>query len=217
MASRDRYAPPFVDVAPRRVTPYATVRGAIAALDNGGYWWNLTAKQGDERVDSGEFARATGELRVTPRAFLGFELAIAGLTPAQRDEVRAKLDPSLRRRLAGARIVHLAEGARLESCSTSACIATGKSRLVGKAAVLVTRIIMIGKMLMPVEAELEATEIELDVGGGGSERVFARTTSGSRLAGRVRYAITFQRARMRGLRGGQESRLAFVWAYSPLE
>lgn len=200
MSSRSRYAPEFVEVPPRRVTPYATVRGALAALDNGGHWWNFTARKGDERVDSAELARATGEMRATARAFLGFELAIAGLAPAERDEVRSKLDSSLRRRLTSAKIAHLASGKALETCGSSACIAAGKARVVGKAAVLVTRIILIGKMPMPIEAELEYTELEFDAGGGEKERVLARTISGSRLAGRVRYAVAFQRARAVGAR-----------------
>ncbi|MBK7874477.1 MAG: hypothetical protein IPJ77_01765 [Planctomycetes bacterium] len=217
MNSRSRYAPQFVEVSPRRVTPYATVRGALAALDNGGHWWSFTARKGDERIDAGELARATGEMSSTPRAFLGFELAIAGLAPDERDEVRAKLAPSLRRRVAAAKIAHLEAGAALETCGTSSCIAAGKARIVGKAAVVVTRIILIGKMPMPVEAEVEYTELEFDAGGGAKERVFARTSTGSRLAGRMRYAVAFQRARVRSVRGGEELRHAFVWAYSPLE
>ena len=42
----------------REIRPYKTVRGATRALDNGGRFFNLFAKAGDDIVDSAELAKA---------------------------------------------------------------------------------------------------------------------------------------------------------------
>jgi hypothetical protein len=44
----------------REIRPYKTVRGATRALDNGGRFFNLFAKAGDDIVDSAELAKAAG-------------------------------------------------------------------------------------------------------------------------------------------------------------
>ena len=79
----------------REIRPYRTVRGARQALDNGGRFFNLFARSGDDRVDSAELARAAGVYSTGMRAFLYFEMALMELPPVERYEVVSRLSPDL--------------------------------------------------------------------------------------------------------------------------
>lgn len=81
-----------------RITPYRTVRGAVAALDNGGRFYNLFVKAGDQVVDASELARAAGVHSADSDAFIYFEMALMELAIQERDQVRARLAPELAER-----------------------------------------------------------------------------------------------------------------------
>jgi len=82
----------------REIKPYRTAQGAARALDNGGRFYNLFAKTGDDRVDPAELARAAGVHSAGANAFLYFELALMDLPVAERSEIVARLSPDLRLR-----------------------------------------------------------------------------------------------------------------------
>ena len=79
----------------REIRAYKTVRGAKRALDNGGRFFNLFAKAGDDIVDSAELAKAAGVYSTGMRAFLYFEMALIELPPVERAEVVSRLSPDL--------------------------------------------------------------------------------------------------------------------------
>ena len=83
----------------RQIKPYQTVWGARRALDNGGRFYNLWAKAGDDVVDAGELARAAGVHSSDMRAFLHFQMALMDLPEKQKAEVRSLLSPDLEKRL----------------------------------------------------------------------------------------------------------------------
>jgi hypothetical protein len=83
----------------RQIKPYQTVWGARRALDNGGRFYNLWARAGDNVVDAGELARAAGVHSSDMRAFLHFEMALMDLPEEQKAEVRSLLSPALQSRL----------------------------------------------------------------------------------------------------------------------
>lgn len=83
----------------RQITPYRTIQGAKSALDNGGRFYNLWARAGDDVVDAGELARAAGVHSSDMRAFLHFEMALIDLPEGQKAEVLSLLSPDLKARI----------------------------------------------------------------------------------------------------------------------
>lgn len=79
----------------RELIPYRSLNGALRALDNGGRFYNLFAKSGDDIVDPAELARAAGVHSSGTRAFLHFEMAISDLPVHQRKEIVSQLSPDL--------------------------------------------------------------------------------------------------------------------------
>lgn len=83
----------------RQIRPYRTVQGAQKALDNGGRFYNLWSRAGDDVVDARELARAAGVFSSDIRAFLHFEMALMDLPDEQQAAVRSLLSPALTQRL----------------------------------------------------------------------------------------------------------------------
>jgi hypothetical protein len=79
----------------RELKPYKTLHGAQRALDNGGRFFNLFAKSGDDIVDSAELARASGVLSSGAKAFLHFEMALLDLPSNEKKEIVTCLSPEL--------------------------------------------------------------------------------------------------------------------------
>ncbi len=68
----------------RQIKPYRTVQGARKLLDNGGRFYHLWSKSGDDVVDVGELARAAGVYSSGTKAFLHFEMALMDLPAEQK-------------------------------------------------------------------------------------------------------------------------------------
>ncbi len=83
----------------RKIKPYRTVQGARRTLDNGGRFYNLKARAGDDVVDAGELAKAAGVHSSDARAFLYLEMALMDLPAGQKSEVLSLLSPGLNRKL----------------------------------------------------------------------------------------------------------------------
>lgn len=79
----------------REIKPYQTLRGTQRALDNGGRFYNLFARSGDDILEPAELARAAGIHSNDTKAFLHFEMGIMGLLPEERDKIISKLSPEL--------------------------------------------------------------------------------------------------------------------------
>ncbi len=82
----------------RRIEPYRTVAGARRALDNGGRFFNLFTKAGDDVLSRAELARAAGVLGSDQAAFLYFALATSGLSDDEQATLLTHFDDDLRRR-----------------------------------------------------------------------------------------------------------------------
>ena len=83
----------------RQLSPYRTVQGAKRALDNGGRFYNLFTRAGDNVVEGVELARAAGVYSSDAMAFLHFEMALMDLPPEEKAEVLALLAPDLKAQL----------------------------------------------------------------------------------------------------------------------
>lgn len=79
----------------RELQPYKTLLGAQRALDNGGRFYNMFARAGDEVIDQAELAKAAGVYSTGAKAFLHFEMGIMDLPPQQRKEIVSNLSPAL--------------------------------------------------------------------------------------------------------------------------
>jgi hypothetical protein len=79
----------------RELQPYKTLRGAQRALDNGGRFYNMFARSGDEVIDQAELAKAAGVYSAGAKAFLHFEMGLMDLPPEQREEIVTGLSPDL--------------------------------------------------------------------------------------------------------------------------
>jgi len=80
----------------REIRPYATVRGAQLALDNGGRFFNLFTKASDDLIDAAELARAAGVYTSGHRAFLYFEMATMALADEDVAQVTSLLSADLK-------------------------------------------------------------------------------------------------------------------------
>ena len=82
----------------REIRPYKAVLGAKRSLDNGGRFFNLFTRSGDDVVGSAELAKAAGVYSTGTKAFLYFEMALMKLPPEEKAEVVLRLSPDLRAR-----------------------------------------------------------------------------------------------------------------------
>jgi hypothetical protein len=83
------------ELSMREIKPYKTFRGALRALDNGGRFYNLFARSGDDLVEPAELARTAGVYSSDTRALLHFEMGIMGLPPKEREQVVSSLSAQL--------------------------------------------------------------------------------------------------------------------------
>ncbi len=81
----------------REVHPYKTQGGLLKALDNGGRFFNIFTKAGDDRITRAELAKAAGVFGSMPKAVLFFEMAQQALAPPERRRAVAALGPKARK------------------------------------------------------------------------------------------------------------------------
>ncbi|ANM30349.1 hypothetical protein ABI59_13370 [Acidobacteria bacterium Mor1] len=86
----------------RRVQPYKTFNGAARALDNGGRFYNLFTRAGDETVSTAELRRVAAASGGIRGALVFFEMALGELSAEERDRLVSMLEPKLRRELQAA-------------------------------------------------------------------------------------------------------------------
>ncbi|MHC5111505.1 MAG: hypothetical protein ACYTHJ_16685 [Planctomycetota bacterium] len=81
----------------REVKPYKTEGGLLKALDNGGRFFNIFTKAGDDKVTRAELAKAAGVFGSAPKAVLYFEMAQQTLGRNSRTRAMAALGPKARK------------------------------------------------------------------------------------------------------------------------
>ena len=79
----------------REIKPYKTLQGAKAALDNGGRFFNLYARAGDDRITSDELTKAAGAFLNESLAYLFLDMALKDLAESQRQQVVSMLTPQV--------------------------------------------------------------------------------------------------------------------------
>ena len=63
----------------RKIMPYKTQRNALAALDNGGRFYNIFTEADDGEISTAELARVAGAFTDKQKMFLYLDMALAGL------------------------------------------------------------------------------------------------------------------------------------------
>ena len=81
----------------REVHPYKTESRLLKALDNGGRFFNVFTKAGDDQITRAELAKAAGVFGSSPKAVLFFEMAQHALTPEAQAKAVAALGPKARK------------------------------------------------------------------------------------------------------------------------
>ena len=80
----------------KKVYPYRTAAGALRALDNGGRFYHLFSRAGDDVITPAELRRVAGAFGDDRPAAAFFALALSALDRADQDRVRAALGPETR-------------------------------------------------------------------------------------------------------------------------
>jgi hypothetical protein len=81
----------------REVKPYKTKAGLLKSLDNGGRFFNIFTKSGDDQITRAELAKAAGVFGSAPKAVLFFEMAQYALPDAVRTTAVRSLGPKARK------------------------------------------------------------------------------------------------------------------------
>ena len=166
----------------RQLSPYRTVQGAKRALDNGGRFYNLFTKAGDNLVEGVELARAAGVYSSDAMAFLYFEIALMDLAPEQQEEVRSLLAPDLRARLEAKRPrVLLPSQVEPEGKVGFPAIVTGYPRFVEDKTELRRFVIMVAPIIatVPIVDEFDVYEV-FDTADQAYPRTLIATVRGSK-------------------------------------
>jgi hypothetical protein len=79
----------------KKIIPYISADKAISSLDNGGRFYNILTKSGDNVISISEIGRVAGLFGNEQRKILFFELSIAQLDQQSKERVISKLDKEL--------------------------------------------------------------------------------------------------------------------------
>lgn len=80
----------------KKVTPYKTTKGAIAALDNGGRFYNLASLANDGEITHAELAKAAGVVSDSQKIITYLELSLDQLEPDAKQRVLSHLSTDLK-------------------------------------------------------------------------------------------------------------------------
>ena len=146
----------------RQLSPYRTLQGAKRALDNGGRFYNLFTRAGDNVVEGVELARAAGVYSSDAMAFLHFEMALMDLPPEEQAEVRSLLARDLKEQFQ-ARRPRVLQPSRVESEGVAgvAAVVTGYPSFVEDRARLQGVMVMSAPhiMMIPITDQLDLYEV----------------------------------------------------------
>ncbi len=203
----------------RQLSPYRTVQGATRALDNGGRFYNLFTRAGDNVVEGVELARAAGVYSSDAMAFLHFEMALMDLPAAEQAEVLSLLVPDLRAQLEAKRpTVLLPSRVEPEGKAGMPTIVTGYPRFVEDKTQLKGFIVMVAPVIMmvPIMDEFDVYEV-FDTADQVYPRTLIATVRGSKRleASRARFGGVLKELRFED-KTGREHGLYMEAAYYTL-
>jgi|ETNmetMinimDraft_30_1059905.scaffolds.fasta_scaffold13216_3 hypothetical protein len=113
------------------VIPYEHYSSALAALDNGGRFYNLFSKANDDTVSEAELAKVAGVFTDKQMMFLFFEMAVQSLSEQDKHALHRKLSDNLQADYASHRPQHLLPSKAEEQGEASrTAILTGCPRFV---------------------------------------------------------------------------------------
>lgn len=204
----------------RLVRPYSTLAGAKAALDNGGRFYHLLARSGDERVAKSELAKAAGVMFDEKGAFVFLDMALAKLSAEEKSQVVAMLGSrqAKRYRERGPRTVSATAAAREPAGAT--LIVEGVPRFLREITVLQAGMIMVGKVTVPVTHQWPHDLYELRERGSASISTLALAVwhhTGRLDAVPTRFGGLLALHRVKAARGETKERMLLPSYYTPLE
>lgn len=115
----------------KEVIPYSSGSKAIEALDNGGRFYNIFTKAGDDSITSVELATVAGVFSNKQMMSLYFDMAVHDLEPEEQGAIRELLSDDLRMELSKhAPSRWLPSEAKSQAQPSSSAIITGYPRFV---------------------------------------------------------------------------------------
>ena len=81
----------------RKITPYITSRNALAALDNGGRFFNWSSKANDGNITSAELSKVVGAFSGKQAMMLHLEMSLAQLQEGERKTILNSLTDDLKK------------------------------------------------------------------------------------------------------------------------
>jgi hypothetical protein len=108
----------------KKIAPYKNKRFAIAALDNGGRFYNLFTHADDGEISASELGKAAGVFSSRQQMFLYLEMTVAELGEQSVSDIYKHLSPSLKESARKYKPVHYspAEAATKGKASKSAIV-----------------------------------------------------------------------------------------------
>jgi hypothetical protein len=129
----------------KAVTPYRSDSEAVVALDNGGRFYNLFTKAGDQEISSAELATVAGVFGDRQRMILFLEMSIEGLEKEEPHKVRDMLSADLRTALEKHAPLRL-----LPSEAKDVNLATRSAILTGFPRILEDKTMFTGFIMIPI-------------------------------------------------------------------
>jgi len=135
----------------REIKPYKTLQGAKASLDNGGRFFNLLTRAGDDRINNVELAKAAGVFLCESHAFVFLEMSLRDLPDSQRVQVLSLLERKLasRFKVHGPRSLS-PSAANLEGQPGTLAVVEGFPHFVSDQVQKRQSLIMVGNIFLPI-------------------------------------------------------------------
>ncbi|MEQ9266242.1 MAG: hypothetical protein RLN81_13520 [Balneolaceae bacterium] len=80
----------------KKITPYKTERNALAALDNGGRFYNLITKADDGKISTAELSKAAGVFSGKQQMVLFLEMSLSALSPDSRKQILSSVSEDIK-------------------------------------------------------------------------------------------------------------------------
>lgn len=135
----------------REIKPYKTLQGAKASLDNGGRFFNLLTRAGDDRINNIELAKAAGVYLCASHAFVFLDMSLRDLPDSQRLQVLSLLEKKLAGRYQKYGPQSLSpSAAKLEGQPGTLAVVEGYPQFVSDQVQKRQTIMMVGSMILPI-------------------------------------------------------------------
>ena len=110
----------------KNITPYRTKRGALAALDNGGRFYNVLTAAADGEITTAELAKLAGAFTDKQKMFVYLDMTLSHLAEEEAEAVICAMTPDLRAAYKHGRPAHFTPAeANLKAKASKSAIVTG--------------------------------------------------------------------------------------------